>query len=243
MRNLITICARGGSKGIPGKNIKELNKKPLIYYTIRVAELFAERNPDTDIFLSTDSQEIEDKVNAISKNVYTNYNRPDYLATDSSGKIDAIKDVLRFAEKFSKKDYDFIIDLDVTSPLRTVDDLEKAQSKLKGNKDALNIFSVSPANRNPYFNMVEAKKNSEFVELSKKGEFFTRQSAPEVYDMNASFYIYRSNFFTEGYSTAITDKSLIYKMPHVCFDLDHPLDFYFMEFLIQNNHLDFEFVV
>ncbi|MFD1096345.1 acylneuraminate cytidylyltransferase family protein [Salegentibacter chungangensis] len=243
MKNLITICARGGSKGIPGKNIKELNKKPLIYYTIRVAELFAERNPDTDIFLSTDSSEIEDKVNAISKKVYTNYKRPDYLATDSSGKIDAIKDVLNFAEKFTKKEYDFIIDLDVTSPLRTVEDLEKAKSKLKGNMDALNIFSVSPANRNPYFNMVEAKKNSEFVELSKKGEFLTRQSAPEVYDMNASFYIYRSNFFKEGYSTAITDKSLIYKMSHVCFDLDHPLDFYFMEFLIQNNHLDFEFVV
>lgn len=243
MRNLITICARGGSKGIPGKNIKELNNKSLIYYTVRVAELFVKRNPDTDIFLSTDSQEIKDKVKAISEKVFTNYKRPDYLATDSSGKIDAIKDVLHFAEKFSKQEYDFIIDMDVTSPLRTVEDLEKAKSKLKANKDALNIFSVSPANRNPYFNMVEEKRNSEFVELSKKGEFFTRQSSPEVYDMNASFYIYRSNFFTEGYTTAITDKSLIYKVPHICFDLDHPVDFYFMDFLIQNNHLDFEFVV
>jgi len=243
MRNLITICARGGSKGIPGKNIRELNKKPLIYYTIKVAELFAEKNPDTDIFLSTDSQDVIGKVKAISGKVNTNYKRPDYLATDSSGKIDAIKDVLHFAEKFTNKEYDFIIDLDVTSPLRTVEDLEKTKNKLESNSDALNIFSVSPANRNPYFNMVEEKRNSEFVELSKKGEYFTRQSAPEVYEMNASFYIYRSNFFKEGYSTAITDKSLIYRVPHICFDLDNPVEFYFMEFLIQNNHLDFEFVV
>ena len=243
MRNLITICARGGSKGIPGKNIKELNKKSLIYYTIKVAELFKERNSETDIILSTDSQEIVDNVEAISEKVYTNYKRPGYLATDSSGKIDAIKDVLNFAEKFTKKEYDFIIDLDVTSPLRTVEDLEKAKRELKANTDALNIFSVSPANRNPYFNMVEAKRNSDFVELSKKGEFLTRQSAPKVYDLNASFYIYRSIFFKDGYSTAITEKSLIYKMPHICFDLDHPVDFYFMEFLIQNNHLDFEFLV
>ncbi len=68
----------------------------------------------------------------------------------------------------------------------------------------------------------------------------TRQSAPKVYDLNASFYWYRNSFFDSGDKTAITDKSLIYVMDHICFDLDHPVDFLFMEYLLQNNKLDFE---
>ena len=67
----------------------------------------------------------------------------------------------------------------------------------------------------------------------------TRQTAPKVYDLNASFYWYRRSFFELGEKSAITDKSLIYEMKHICFDLDHPLDFLFMEYLLQNNKLDF----
>jgi CMP-N-acetylneuraminic acid synthetase len=68
----------------------------------------------------------------------------------------------------------------------------------------------------------------------------TRQSAPKVYDLNASFYWYRRSFFELGEKSVITDKSLIYEMNHICFDLDHPLDFLFMEYLINNGKLNFE---
>ncbi|MCO6494366.1 MAG: acylneuraminate cytidylyltransferase family protein [Bacteroidetes bacterium] len=241
MRGLITICARGGSKGIPGKNIRSLAGKPLIYYTIRTAEEF-KKLKDVDIYLSTDSDEIKETVIKYSTIVQTDYTRPNRLATDESGKMDAIIDVKEFAEQKYNVKYDYVMDLDVTAPLRNVEDLLNAYNLLFTNPEALDIFSVSPCHRNPYFNMVEQKENSDFYTLCKQGNFLTRQSSPKVFDMNASFYIYKSSFFTKGFKTAITDKSLIYEVPHLCFDLDNPIDFEFMEFLFLNRKLDFEMI-
>jgi CMP-N-acetylneuraminic acid synthetase len=86
--------------------------------------------------------------------------------------------------------------------------------------------------------MVEQQPNGYFS-LVKKGDFLTRQSAPIVYELNASFYIFRRIFFESKCKSTISKKSLIYEMPHICFDLDHKVDFDFMEFLISNNDLDF----
>jgi CMP-N-acetylneuraminic acid synthetase len=109
--------------------------------------------------------------------------------------------------------------------------------------NALNLFSVNPANRNPYFNMVEKQQNG-YYGLCKKTDqpILGRQSAPKVCDMNASFYFYRRNFFDSGLQSAITNRSLIYEMPHICFDLDHPVDFEFLFFLIINDKLDFDWL-
>lgn len=240
MNTLITICARGGSKGIPGKNIKFINGKPLIYYTLKIAEEFALVNPNTKIHLSTDSERIKELVKDLSfTTINTDYERPAQLATDSAGKMDTIKDVLKYAEVNNDLSFDYILDLDVTSPFRTIKDIENAFKKLSQVSEALNVFSVSPANRNPYFNMVELDKDG-FAQLCKDGDFLTRQSAPKVYDMNASFYIYKSSFFKMNINSAITNKSLIYEIPHMCFDLDHPIDFEFMTYLLKNNKLDFK---
>jgi CMP-N,N'-diacetyllegionaminic acid synthase len=170
----------------------------------------------------------------------TDYTRPEKLATDSAGKIDTIADLLEFEEGARKKKYDYILDLDVTSPLRTADDIFQAMESLQANPEALNIFSVSPARRNPYFNMVE-KGPDGFLRLVKKleGSLMTRQSAPEVYELNASFYIYKRKFYSDGLRSAITERSLVFLMPHTCFDLDHPEDFEFMEFLLNNKKLGF----
>jgi CMP-N-acetylneuraminic acid synthetase len=239
MSVLITICARGGSKGIPGKNIKLLNEKPLIGYTIDVAKKFQQHVADTDIALSTDSEEI--KRVAESCGLSSAYTRPDVLAGDAVGKIDAIADVLQYHQQTSEKKYDYVLDMDVTAPLRNLDDLLSAFEILKNNPEAVNLFSVSPASRNPYFNMVEQKPNGFFAQIkTPEAGIFTRQSTPTVYDMNASFYFYRQSFFEQGYKGAITDKSLIYIVPHLCFDLDHPTDFDFLSYLIANNKLDFE---
>jgi len=239
MNILITICARGGSKGIPGKNIRILNGKPLISYTIATANKFKERNPNVDIVLSTDSEEIVQVAKKFGLD--TNYRRPDFLASDSAGKIDAMADALQYYEEKVGYKYDYLLDMDVTSPLRTVKDMEEALAMLDGREDAINIFSVSPANRNPYFNMVEEKPNG-MVDLAKRPDepFLTRQAAPAVYDMNASFYIFKRQFFTLGKKSSVTEASLPYVMDHLCFDLDHPIDFEMMEFLLANNKLDFE---
>ena len=237
MNLLITICARGGSKGIPGKNIKPLNGKPLIHYTFKIAKEFAKLY-DADFQVSTDSIEILDCLEELG--YQTSYLRPFELATDTSGKVPVIYNALIFAEKLNGKVYDYILDLDVTSPLRTLEDLSNALEKLISVHDAINIFSVSPATRNPYFNMVEEEGNG-FVKVVKDSKGFkTRQEAPAVYDMNASFYIFKKAFFDDGYEKSTTPNSLAYVMNHICFDLDHPLDFTFMEFLLESNKLDFK---
>lgn len=239
MNILITICARGGSKGIPGKNIKLLNGKPLIFYSIDIAKQFQELFPSTDIILSTDSDEIG-KV-ASKGGLQTDYIRPAFLAEDSAGKIDAIKDALQWQEHQSKKRYDLILDLDVTSPLRNIHDLTQAYGMIIENDKAMNLFSVSPANRSPYFNMVEQKENGFYAQVKQpEGLLLTRQSAPKVYDLNASFYYYKRLFFDLGYKGAITDKSIIYEVPHICFDLDHPIDFEIISYLMEQNKLGFE---
>ena len=237
MNILITVCARGGSKGIPGKNIKLLNGKPLIEYTLKSAEIFSLRY-NSKIAISTDDEKILSVCNSFG--IHTNYRRPIELSTDTAGKIDTINDILLFEEKEKNIKYDYILDLDVTSPLRTQLDLNEAFEKLKNDSSALNIFSVNKANKNPYFNMVEHKENGYF-ELSKKGDFLTRQSANPVFELNASFYFYRRAFFNNKIKKVVNERSLIHLMNHICFDLDHPIDFEFMNFLLENNKIDFEF--
>jgi CMP-N,N'-diacetyllegionaminic acid synthase len=235
MRILITLCARGGSKGIPGKNIRLLGGKPLISYTIKHAKEFS-KIQKSDIALSTDNNDIKSIAEGFE--VYTKYLRPQNLATDTAGKIDTIFHLLEYEEKTRNITYDYVLDLDISSPFRSLDDLNKAFLQIVSDKDALNIFSVNKANRNPYFNMVEQQSNGYFS-LVKNGNFLTRQSAPKVYDMNASFYIFRRSFFDNKCNSTISEKSLIYEMSHICFDLDHNIDFEFMEFLINTNRLDF----
>ena len=242
MEILITICARGGSKGIAGKNIKIINGNPLIYYTLKTASLLKDKlNWPIDIVLSTDSNEIKSVVSSLDAQVDVNHTRPDFLATDSASKIGVISDVKIYMEKKHNKIYDYILDLDVTSPLRSISDLENALEMIRQKKDAFNLFSVSQASRNPYFNMVE-KNNEGFYDLCKDSVSLTRQSAPEVLELNASFYWYRRSYFEMGYTSAITGKSLAYTMNHICFDLDHPIDFDFMEFLLENQKIDFDFI-
>ena len=239
MSILITICARGGSKGIPGKNIKLLNGKPLIAYSISLAQKYQQDNKNVDIALSTDSDEIKQVAEEFG--LFTDYIRPDILAGDTVGKIDVITDLLNYYEGKRNCKYDYVLDLDITSPLRNLNDLQAAFGIIDSDKDAINLFSVSPAGRNPYFNMVEQKADGFYnIVKSSNENFFTRQSSPVVYDLNASFYFYKRTFFEKGYKVAITDKSLVYVVPHICFDLDHPIDFDFLSYLIKHNKLDFE---
>ena len=235
---LVMICARGGSKGIPGKNIKPLNGKPLIAYSIDLAKKLEEFF-NVSIALSTDS----DKIKLVAKEfcfIETEYIRPNYLANDKAGKLDVFYDIYNFHKTKGNK-YDYVLDLDVSSPLRNLNDLLNSFKMLKQDPSAVNLFSVNIAHKNPYFNMVEKDKNG-YVNLCKKidGGVKCRQNAPLVYEMNASFYLFRSRFFEEKERSIFTERTRVYEMDHFCFDLDSPIDFDFMEFLIINNKLDFK---
>jgi CMP-N-acetylneuraminic acid synthetase len=240
MENLIiTICARAGSKGIPNKNKRELAGIPLIRYSINIAKKLSGITSG-HIALATDSEEIKEIAREAGLN--TEYIRPPELSHDTAGKIDTIRDLVEFEERKTGTGFDFVVDLDITSPLRTIADLMGAYGKIREDREALNIFSVSKPHRNPYFNVVEQADDGYF-RLVKTPErpVVSRQTAPKVYDLNASFYFYRRKFFNMGYKNAYTERSLIWYIDHFCFDLDEPLDFLFMEYLIKNNLLDFDF--
>lgn len=227
MKILCTICARGGSKGVPGKNIKPLNGKPLIAYTIETAQKWGRAD---EIIVSTDSIEIAEE--AKKYGIKVPFLRPGHLAGDKSGKMDVIKHAVNFCEQKGEY-YDTVIDLDVTSPLRTVEDLNNAL-KLFIDNDVNNIYSVCEARRNPYFNMVELTENSR-VKLCKNlhNTVLSRQEAPKVYDMNASIYIYKRDFLMNA-DICHSDNTMVYVMPpERSIDIDSQLDFEIVEFLLR----------
>lgn len=239
MKILVTICARGGSKGIPGKNIKMIGGKPLIAYTIECAKKVQDKY-GAKIAFSTDDTLIKNVAKSFGIN--TDYKRPANLATDYAGKIETLRDLICYEEELIGGEFEYILDLDITSPLRTINDVENAFKLIYNKPEAETLFSVNIASRNPYFNMVEESNNG-FYTLVKKcvnGGIMARQSAPKVYDLNASFYWYKRSFFNSKSISPITDKSLVYEMPHICFDLDHPIDFMFLDYLLSNNKLDFQ---
>ena len=227
---LITICARGGSKGVKGKNIRTLAGKPLIYYTIKQAKNWGKAK---HIVVSTDSKEIAQTAKKYEAEVP--FIRPQDLATDSAGKVAVVKHALITCEEIFREKYVAVMDLDVTSPVRRIEDLENAY-KLFLEKRPRTLFSVVHSHRNPYFNMVEETLDKK-VSLIKQGNFTRRQDAPKVYDMNASIYIYdRRYLLDENDPSSISDNSIIYLMDEISrIDIDSELDFKFIEFLVKEN--------
>ena len=227
---LCTICARGGSKGVKNKNIKIINGKPLIAYTIEQAkrsELF------DHIVISTDSDKIASISEEFGAEVF--FRRSDEMSSDLAGKLDVIKDAFIRSENFYKKKFDYLIDLDATSPLRSVEDIKNAFEQFIEN-DNDNLISAMPSRRSPYFNMVEVNNNGN-VYLSKRmnDSIVRRQDAPKSYDMNASIYIWKRNIILNENSLFIK-KTGLYIMPEErSIDIDNELDYDFVEFIMKRD--------
>ncbi|WP_345993666.1 acylneuraminate cytidylyltransferase family protein [Sulfurimonas sp. HSL-1716] len=229
MKNVLcTICARGGSKGVKNKNIKEINGKPLIAYTIEQAKasgLFEH------IVISTDSDEIADTAKKYGAEVF--FKRSAEMAGDTAGKLDVIKDAFMKSEEYYGKKFDYLIDLDVTAPLRSVEDIVDSFEQFIQN-DNDNLITAMPSRRSPYFNLVEVDKNGK-VELSKKLDdtVVRRQDAPKSYDMNASIYIWKRDTILNENSIFL-ERTGLYVMPEErSIDIDNELDFEFVEFLMR----------
>lgn len=222
-----TICARGGSKGIKNKNTKLIKGKPLLYYTVKQAI-------DSKIFdivaVSSDSDEILEVAKASGAGLIIK--RPSEYATDTSAKLPAIKHALVEVEKYLNKKIDVIVDLDCTSPLRSVDDIIYSVKLLEDTK-ASNVITGTIARRSPYFNLVELQAN-ETVILAKitNPPVVRRQDAPKCYDMNASIYVWTRNGLLDS-SSVLQEGTRIYVMPEErSIDIDSDLDFQFVEFLM-----------
>ncbi len=228
---LCTICARGGSKGVKNKNIKPINGKPLIAYTIEQAKnsgLFEH------IVVSTDSDDIANTAKEYGAEIF--FKRSPEMASDSAGKLDVIRDAFVRSEEYYGTNFDYLIDLDATSPLRDVDDITGSFKQfIKQNND--NLITAMPSRRSPYFNLVEVGDNG-IVSLSKKLDdtILRRQDVPKSYDMNASIYIWKREAILNEKSIFLKNTGL-YVMPEErSIDIDTELDYKFVEFLMKENN-------
>lgn len=229
---LAIICARGGSKGVPNKNIRLLNGKPLIAYTIECAKKYTKFDR---IIVSTDSPKIAEVAKQYGADVP--FLRPKELATDTSPKIPVLQHAVRYLEQEENDRYDLIVDLDPTSPLRTVEDIENCVNKMI-EKNPNVVFSVTPAHKNPYFNMVEEKDGRVYLCKKLDRSITRRQDAPMVYAMNASIYVYKKDFLLNT-DSVFSDNTMAVVMPEErSIDIDRPIDFEFVEFLMKRNNIN-----
>lgn len=221
---IATICARGGSVGVPGKNIKPLLGKPLICYTIEQAMAV----PEIDrVFVSTDSEEIADIARMAGAEVP--FIRPADLATSQAPKLDVIRHLVQWVEA-NVGAVGRIVDLDPTSPLRSQSDIKQCITLL--DKDADVVITGYEADKNPYFNMVEEKPDGgiRLVKAPSSG-VVARQAAPKVYSMNASIYCWHYESLHKGLWGGRTRLHVMPRERSV--DIDEPIDFEMVEILMR----------
>jgi CMP-N,N'-diacetyllegionaminic acid synthase len=224
---LCTICARGGSQGIPSKNIRLLGGRPLIAHSIAQAR-------DSGLFdavaVSSDATAILEVARDAGADILVE--RPAELATHLAAKVPAIRHCVESVEAQRGRRYDVVVDLDATSPLRAVSDIQGAVALLE-RTGVSNVITASPARRSPYFNLVEVGPD-DVVRLSKPpvGGVVRRQDAPPCFDMNASIYVWQRRALADGVSVFLEDTRLFVMPEERSLDIDSPLDFAIVEFLM-----------
>ena len=228
---LCTICARGGSKGVKGKNVRELCGKPLIAHTIEQA---IASNLFEHIVISTDSDLIAEAAIKYGAEVF--FKRDAAMASDTAGKLDVIKDAFLKSEEHYGRKFDYEIDLDATAPLRDVSDITNSfEQFLRDDND--NLITAMPSRRSPYFNLVEIYPDGH-VALAKTlpNAILCRQDAPKTYDMNASIYIWKREVLLNN-DTLFLPKTGLYVMDEDrSIDIDCELDFKFVEFIMKEKN-------
>ena len=225
MKILVIIPARGGSKGIPHKNIKLFNGKPLIYYTIDCARAICD---DEDICVSTDDPEI---ILVVEKyNLKVPFVRPAELATDTAGTYEVLLHALNYYEQQGKH-YDVVMLLQNTSPFRTAEHVKEALKLYTSDVDM--VVSVKECPANPYYCVFEEDNNG-FLHVCKgDGNIFRRQDAPKVYEYNGAIYIMNAEKLKTTHMHKM-QKRVKYVMDDLSsFDLDTMWDWQMAESIIK----------
>lgn len=224
MKPLYIIPARGGSKGIPHKNIKDLCGKPLISYSIEAAQ----KAKPGYILVSTDDPEIA----AVARDcgVKIDYMRPADLATDNAGSYEVIIDGMNWADK-QGIEYDCIVLLQPTSPMRNSTDIDDCLKIYTPDIDM--VVSVSETSSNPYFSVFEADQDG-YLRISKGDGLYTRrQDAPKAYEYNGAVYVMNPKTLRQM-PIGKFQKRIPYIMPREkSIDLDTPLDWLVAETIMK----------
>lgn len=232
MNILATVAARGGSKGVKGKNIRMLAGKPLIGHTLDQIRAWGKY---ARLLVSTDSDEIAEIARAYGADVP--FLRPAELATDTSGKIEVLRHALLEAERIYATRFDALFDLDATAPIRMPGDMDRIVSRfLETGADC--VLSATKARKNPYFNMLEENPDGT-VAVSKPlpAALKRRQDAPRVFDANASMYVYRRGFLLDPATVSVlSGRAFVYEMdPLSAYDIDEELDFRIVEMIMSES--------
>ena len=224
MKPLFVIPARGGSKGIPGKNIKPLGGKPLIAYSVEVARQLA---PDCDICVSTDDQAFAHVVRQMGLEVP--FMRPDYLATDHCGTYEVLLHALQFYENLGRN-YDTLVLLQPTSPLRTALDVRRCLEAYSPDIDM--VVTVVEAASNPYYNCYETDAEG-FLHISKgDGSYVRRQDAPKAWEYNGAVYVINIDRLKQMPLSRFPRRRMVEMERSRSIDLDTPLDWLVAEAVV-----------
>ena len=229
---LFTICGRAGSKGVKGKNVKLFCGKPIVHYTLEIYKKYREKHKEHRICLAvnTDSELLKQQVQEFGIECVL-VNRKEELAGDVVAKSDVIRDSLEQAEKNYNQKIDLVVDLDITSPLRTVKDVEGTIELVLDNTECNFAYSVVEARRSPYFNVVNQKENG-FYDRVIPTDFTARQQLPKCYDMNASIYVFEREYLLN--LNPEKRRALIWEMQDTgVLDIDSEQDFELMEVLMR----------
>ncbi|MFI5149134.1 MAG: cytidylyltransferase domain-containing protein [Bacteroidia bacterium] len=227
METLFLITARGGSKGLPGKNSKQLAGKPLIAYSIEYARNFAK---DDCICLSTDDKDII-KI-AENSGLPVPFIRPAELSGDTAGSYEVILHALNHYKKQGRT-FDTLILLQPTSPFRLKRHLTEALQLYTPGTDM--VVSVKKVKGNPYSILFEEGDDGYLRKLMNAGIVGRRQDAPEVYQHNGSIYIMNVKALTEGHFSQFKSVRKYVMEEEYSMDIDTPLDWLWCEFLVANN--------
>lgn len=226
MKILVIIPARGGSKGIPHKNIKQLAGKPLIHYTIDVARQIVS---DEDICVSTDDPEIIKCVE--DYNLKVPFVRPAELATDTAGTYEVLLHALNFYEQQGKH-YDVVLLLQNTSPFRTAEHVKEALKLYTSDIDM--VVSVKECPANPYYCVFEEDNNGYLHVCKGDGNIFRRQDAPKVYEYNGAIYIINAESLKQMHLYAFLHRVKYVMGAESSLDLDTMFDWKMAEMIMSN---------
>lgn len=229
---LYIIPARGGSKGIPRKNIKPLGGKPLIGWTIDAAR--AAGAPDSHIILSTDDDEIADTARSLGLEVP--YMRPAHLGGDTVGSREVILDVMEWADSQGPA-YDCVVLLQPTSPLRTSADIRATIEAWTPEIDM--AVTVMPAASNPYYNCFETDTATGYLHVSKGDGLLTRrQDAPEAWEFNGAVYAITPDSIRRMPLGAFPRRIPVAMPRERSIDLDTPFDWLVAEAMVAETRND-----
>lgn len=220
---LCVIPARGGSKGLPGKNIKPLLSHPLIAHSIMCARMCKWLDK---VVVSTDDEQMAKIAKEYGAEIP--FKRPQELATDQAGMIPVLQHSLIECEKIYEKKYESILLLDPTSPGRYPEDIEKAVNLLEESIEADGAIGVSEPEFNPFWHCVV--ENNGFMKplIEGAGKYKRRQEVPKVFRINASLYLWRRDFLLSKKALKWIDegKNLMVEIPEIrAFHIDHIEDF------------------